>query len=47
MSLQAVLFPVFVQVALTFALLFWLGPSRVAAVRRGEVRGRPGPSARR
>jgi hypothetical protein len=40
MSLQAVLLPVFVQVALTFALLFWLGPSRVAAVRRGEVRVR-------
>lgn len=32
------LLPVFVQVALTFGLLFWLGPARVAAVRRGEVK---------
>ncbi len=30
--------PVFVQVGLTFVLLFMLGPSRAAAVRRGEVR---------
>ena len=40
MSLQSVLLPVFVQVALTFALLFWLGFARTAAVRRGEVRVR-------
>jgi hypothetical protein len=32
------LLAVFPQVALTFGLLFWLGPARVAAVRRGEVR---------
>ena len=32
------LLPVFIQVALTFALLFRLGPARVAAVRRGEVK---------
>lgn len=32
------LIPVFVQVALTFALLFWLGPARVGALRRGEVK---------
>lgn len=32
------LLPVFIQVALTFALLFWLGPARVGALRRGEVK---------
>lgn len=32
------LIPVFIQVALTFALLFWLGPARVGALRRGEVK---------
>ncbi|MDF2998872.1 MAG: hypothetical protein K0R27_4509 [Xanthobacteraceae bacterium] len=37
MSVQAVLLPVFVQVALTFALLFWLGPARFRAVRSGTV----------
>src|SRR5262245_47594309 len=34
------LVPVFVQVALTFALLFCLGPARVGAMRRGEVKMR-------
>jgi hypothetical protein len=37
MSIPAVLLPVFVQVALTFALLFWLGPARYRAVRAGAV----------
>ena len=37
MSIQAVLAPLFVQVALTLALLLWTGRVRVAAVRRGEV----------
>jgi hypothetical protein len=37
MGAAAVLAPVFVQVALTFALLVWMGRLRVAAVRRGEV----------
>jgi hypothetical protein len=32
------LIPVFIQVALTFALLFTLGPARVAALKRGEVK---------
>lgn len=32
------LLPVFIQVALTFALLFRLGPARVASLRRGEVK---------
>lgn len=34
----AILYPVFVQVLLTFVLLFRLGPARVAAIRRGEVK---------
>jgi hypothetical protein len=37
MSIPAVLLPVFVQVALTFALLIWLGPVRYRAVRNGTV----------
>ncbi len=36
--LQLLLIPVFVQVGLTFVLLFWLGPARVGALRRGEVK---------
>ncbi|KZD06785.1 MAPEG family protein [Oceanibaculum pacificum] len=38
MSVQAVLLPVFVQVALVFALGFWLGGSRLRAARRGEIK---------
>ena len=38
MSLQAVLIPVFVQVALTFALLFAMGRLRIQALQRGEVK---------
>jgi hypothetical protein len=40
MSVAAVLSPVFVQVALTFALLMRLGPVRVTLVRSGAVRPR-------
>ena len=40
MSIQAVLLPLFVEVALTFVLLFWTGGARLAAVRRGDVRPR-------
>lgn len=40
MSLATVFAPVFVQVALTFALLFWAGTLRVAAVSSGTVRMR-------
>jgi hypothetical protein len=40
MSLATVFAPVFVQVALTFALLFWAGSVRVAAVRTGTVKMR-------
>ena len=38
MSIQAVLLPVFVQVALTFALMFWMGSVRVASISRGETK---------
>jgi len=40
MSPQAVLLPIFVQVALTFALLLRLGSLRVGLVRAGQVRSR-------
>lgn len=40
MSIQAVLLPLFVQVVLTFVLLFWGGHLRVGEVRRGEVHPR-------
>ena len=38
MSVAAILLPVFVQVALTFLLLGWLGRSRFAAVKAREVK---------
>ncbi|WP_445500551.1 MAPEG family protein [Microvirga sp. G4-2] len=38
MSITAVLLPVFVQVGLTFVLLLWLGRSRVASLKAGEVK---------
>ena len=38
MSIQVILLPLFVQVALTFVLLFWMGLSRVGAIRRKETR---------
>jgi hypothetical protein len=38
MSIAAVLAPVFIQVALTFFLLLWMGRTRFAAVRAGEVK---------
>jgi hypothetical protein len=37
MSIEAILLPMFVQVALTFVLLFWMLFLRLRAVRRGEV----------
>ena len=40
MSVPAVLSPLFVEVALTFLLLFWSGRERVGAVQRGEVKTR-------
>lgn len=38
MSIQAILLPVFVQVALTFAMLFWMAFSRIGAIRRKETK---------
>ncbi|HML14319.1 MAG TPA: MAPEG family protein [Xanthobacteraceae bacterium] len=38
MTVQAVLAPLFVLVALTFVMLVWMGSVRLSAVRRGEVR---------
>lgn len=40
MSLAAAFAPVFVQVALTFVLLFWAGNVRVAAIRSGAAKTR-------
>jgi hypothetical protein len=37
MSTAAILLPLFVEVALTLGLLFWLGPIRVGAIRAGAV----------
>jgi hypothetical protein len=48
MSVQAVLLPLFVQVALTFILLFGMGMARVGVVKSGQVKirdialGQPG-----
>jgi hypothetical protein len=38
MSLQAILLPLFVEVILTFVLLFWSAPLRTGALRSGAVR---------
>ena len=37
MTIDAILLPLFVQVGLTFFLLFWMGHARVSAVRQREV----------
>jgi hypothetical protein len=37
MSMQAMLMPVFAQVALTFVLLFWMQILRLRAIRLGQV----------
>jgi hypothetical protein len=37
MTQTAILYPVFVQVALTFLLQLWMRKERVGAVKRGEV----------
>jgi len=48
MSQAEILLPVFVQIALTFALVMWTGFARVAAARAGKVKmadialGQPG-----
>jgi hypothetical protein len=38
MTVQAILAPVFVQVGLTFLLLFWLAPMRTGDYKAGRVR---------
>ncbi|MFL5022807.1 MAG: MAPEG family protein [Microvirga sp.] len=38
MSITAILLPVYVQVALTFILLLWMGSSRLGSLRTGEVK---------
>jgi hypothetical protein len=38
MSLQAILLPLFVQVGLTFVLLFWMAGARIYAIRGGQTR---------
>src|SRR5687768_13831135 len=38
MTIQMVLLPVFVQVALTFGLLVWMASARTGSVRRGETK---------
>lgn len=40
MTVPAVLLPLFVQVALTFALMFWMASTRVACIRAGETKVR-------
>jgi hypothetical protein len=37
MSIQAVLLPLFVEVILTFVLLYWMAHLRTGAIRAGEV----------
>lgn len=38
MSVPAILAPLFVQVALTFVLLFWMGRRRVGSIGKGETK---------
>jgi hypothetical protein len=38
MPIQFLLLPLYVQVALTFVLLFWMGRSRLGALKRKETR---------
>jgi len=40
MTVQMVLLPVFVQVALTFGLLVWMASARTASISRGETKMR-------
>ena len=40
MSLQAVLLPLFVQVGLTFFLMFWMSFVRTSSITRGEIKMR-------
>jgi hypothetical protein len=38
MTVQTILLPVFVQVALTFAMLFWMASARTRSVKSGETK---------
>ena len=38
MTVKMVLLPVFVQVALTFVMLFWMASARTGSIRRGETK---------
>ncbi len=38
MAIQFVLLPLFVQVALTFVLIFWTARARIAAIRSGQAK---------
>jgi hypothetical protein len=38
MTIEAILLPMFAQVALTFVMLFWMVFARLRAVRRGDVK---------
>jgi hypothetical protein len=38
MSITTILLPVYVQIALTFILLIWMGGSRLSTLRAGEVK---------
>ena len=40
MSIQAVLLPLFVEVALTFVLLYWMAYQRTSALNAGEINPR-------
>jgi hypothetical protein len=40
MTQVAILYPVFVLVALTFLLQLWMGKERMGALRRGDLQGR-------
>ena len=40
MNIQMVLLPVFVQVGLTFALMFWMASSRAGSLKRGDTKMR-------
>ena len=40
MTIQMVLLPVFVQIALTFGLLIWMASARTGSVKRGETKMR-------
>ena len=38
MSIQIILMPLFVQVALTFAILVWMARSRIRALKNGQLK---------